>query len=164
MSNPGPGYDFCYTPQVLRLHGAYSFDFVRETQLRPMFHHSKFARNPEFLSTPLQAFDNNTADTAIPRSARWEEKTINKLFWRGSSTGDSYTNTGKKDGDWRRSHRPRLHLMMQQVEGDRDVYVKRDLLWRKETWSNRKLNEVYMDVGLSGQPHQVGRGVVRTGD
>lgn len=54
--------------------------------------------------------------------------------------------------------------MMQQVEGDRDVYVKRDLLWRKETWSNRKLNEVYMDVGLSGQPHQVGRGVVRTGD
>ena len=117
-----------------------------------MFHHCTAVRNPGFLTTPLQAYENVSADAQLD----WDRKTINKLFWRGTSTGDSYTNTGKKDGDWRRSHRPRLHLLAQKQEGDREIYVERKSGWGKETWRNAELNEKYMDVGLTGKPHQVG--------
>lgn len=153
MYDPAPGYDFCYTPENLRLHGALSFDFTRETILRPIFQLSKFARNPEFLTTPLQAYENVTSEAARKKTMKWEDKTVDKLFWRGSSTGDSYAK--KKNGDWRRSHRPRLHLMAQNGQGSDEVYVQRGRQWERESWEKGKLNEVYLDVGLTGKPHQV---------
>jgi len=115
---------------------------------------SKFARNPELLSTPLQAFENHTSSEAKSKTLPWEYKSLDKLFWRGSSTGDSYSHS-KKDGDWRRSHRPRLHLMAQQVEGESVVHVQQDREWVAETWSVSRLNEKYTDIGLTDKPRQV---------
>ncbi len=102
----------------------------------------------------MEAYENATSSAARSKYVPWEQKTINKLFWRGSSTGDSYS--VRKNYDWRRSHRPRLHLMMQNETGDAPVWVKRGREWSEESWSVAKLNEVYMDVGLAGKPHQVG--------
>ena len=152
--DPRPGFDFCDFPELLQYHGAWSFDYTRETELRPIFQMSKLARNPEFLTPPLQAYENTTSAEAKAKTQLWEDKTIDKLFWRGSSTGDSFTKN-KKNSDWRRSHRPRLHLLAQRTEGDENVWVARDGGWELETWSVKKLNERYMDVGIIGPIHQV---------
>jgi hypothetical protein len=157
--DPRPGYDFCYTPKNLLLHGALSFDFARESILRPLFQLSKFSRSPELLTTPLQAYDNVTSKAAIRNTMDWHEKTLDQLFWRGSSTGDSYSKVKHgKDANWRLSHRPRLHLLAQDGTGTAKVLVERNDGWVAETWSREKLNEAYLDVGLTGKPHQVSRG------
>jgi hypothetical protein len=152
--DPRPTFDFCANPSLLQQHGSLSFDFVRETMLRPIFQLSKFSRNPEFLTTPLEAYENATSKSAMEKYTPWEGKTENKLFWRGSSTGDSYSK--RKNYDWRNSHRPRLHLMAQATEGDEKVWVERGKDWELEAWNQGKLNEKYLDVGLAGKPHQVG--------
>jgi len=153
VDDPRPGYDYCDAPDNLKLHGALSFDFARETMLRPIFQLSKFARNPEFLTTPLQAFENHTTKAAREKTMPWEEKTVNKLFWRGTSTGDSFSKANKRD--WRKSHRPRLHLFAQNSKGNEQVYVQRGQSWELESWDGGKLNEMYLDIGLIGGPRQV---------
>ncbi|WVR06184.1 hypothetical protein IAU60_003214 [Kwoniella sp. DSM 27419] len=151
--DPLQTYDFCYNPALLKQHGSLSFDFARDNVLRPIFQLSKFTRNPEFLTTPLEAYENFTTPEARSKHVPWEKKSISKLFWRGSSTGDSYSK--RKDYTWRQSHRPRLALMTQETEGVRDVWVKRKIAgWDKESWAVAKLNERYMDVGLTGKAHQ----------
>ncbi|WWC88904.1 uncharacterized protein L201_003819 [Kwoniella dendrophila CBS 6074] len=150
--DPLQTYDFCYNPSLLKLHGSLSFDFCRETVLRPIFQLSKFVRNPEFLTTPLEAYDNFTSSEGRKKYVPWEQKTISKLFWRGSTTGDSYSK--RKDYTWHQSHRPRLALMTQEKKGLKDVWVKRGKDWDKESWSISRLNEAYMDIGLTGGPHQ----------
>jgi hypothetical protein len=153
MADPRPAFDWCQNPITQQLHGTMSFDFPRETVLRPIFVLSKFSRNNEFLFPPMEAYENATSTAARKKYLPWESKTINKVFWRGSSTGDSYS--VRKNYDWRRSHRPRLHLMTQNTTGDVDLWVKRGREWAEEKWSVGKLNEYYMDVGLTGKPHQV---------
>ncbi|WRT67552.1 uncharacterized protein IL334_004524 [Kwoniella shivajii] len=150
--DPLQTYDYCYNPSLLKTHGSLSFDFCRETVLRPIFQLSKFVRNPELLTTPLEAYENFTSTDAQKKYVPWEEKTISKLFWRGSTTGDSYSK--RKDYTWHQSHRPRLALMTQAKEGLKNVWVKRGKEWDKESWGISKLNEAYMDVGLTGVPHQ----------
>lgn len=152
LADPRPAFDFCQNPITQKLHGTMSFDFPRETVLRPIFVLSKFSRNNEFLFPPMEAYENATTPEARKKFQPWEAKTINKLFWRGSSTGDSYS--VRKNYDWRRSHRPRLHLMMQNETGNVDIWIKHGREWAEEEWSTAKVNEYYMDVGLTGKPHQ----------
>ncbi|WWD18275.1 hypothetical protein CI109_102725 [Kwoniella shandongensis] len=152
--DPLETYDFCYNPDLIDQHGALSFDFARDTMLRPIFQLSKFVQNPEFLTTPLEAYENHTSPSAQKKFVPWEEKSISKLFWRGSTTGDSYSKRSNSDYTWHQSHRPRLALMTQATEGHRDVWVRRWNAWEKESWGIAKLNEAYMDIGLTGGPHQ----------
>ncbi|WVQ80599.1 hypothetical protein IAT38_002704 [Cryptococcus sp. DSM 104549] len=154
IADPLRTYDYCENPELLDLHGSLSFDFVRETVLRPIFQLSKFVRNPEFLTTPLEAYENFTSAAAQKKHAPWAEKTIDKLFWRGSSTGDSYSKRSNSDYTWRQSHRPRLALKTQATEGTERVWVQRGKAWEHEEWGVGELNEKYMDVGLTGVPHQ----------
>jgi ABC-type antimicrobial peptide transport system ATPase subunit len=54
----------------------------------------------------------------------------------------------------------KLHFLANQgngrrVDADVGVWVKRGREWEWEKWRKMKLSEVYMDVGLTGQPHQV---------
>ncbi|EIW68082.1 hypothetical protein TREMEDRAFT_63970 [Tremella mesenterica DSM 1558] len=144
--------DFCVHPRLTHLHGALSFDTPRDTVLRPLFQYSKLSLNPEFLTTPLEAFANLSSSAAQEKYSPWEEKTVNKLFWRGSGTGDAYSK--RKNYNWRQSHRTRLALMAQRRDGDEEVWVKRGREWEKEKWGVGKLNEAYLDVGMSGKPHQ----------
>ena len=146
-------YDFCHNPSLQTLHGALSWDSPRDTQLRPIFQLSKNVLNPEFLMTPLEAYENATTPSAMKKYVPWEEKTIEKLFWRGSTTGDSYFK--RPDYDWRTSHRTRLGLLTAANTGSRDIWVDRAGSWEKESWGLVRLNDKYLDVGLSGKPHQV---------
>lgn len=150
-----PGMDWCNVPEVKKLHGTMSFDVTKDTTLRPIFVLSKHQRNNEFLFPAMEAYENSTSKDALKKHLPWSAKTINKLFWRGSSTGDSYSRRkSNPDYDWRKTHRPRLHLMMQAEEGDAEIWLKRGREWAPETWSVKKLNAEYMDVGLMGKPHQ----------
>lgn len=135
-----------------------SFDFTRETMLRPIFVLSKHMRNNEFLFPPMEAYDNATDAAALKKYKPWTEKTINKVFWRGSSTGDSYSKRkGDAQYDWRNQHRTRLALMSQNKTGEAEIWVNRHGTWEPESWSVEKLNDMYLDIGLTGKPHQVSR-------
>lgn len=151
IHDPQATYDFCQSPSHLQQHGSFSFDFPRQSRLRPLFQWSKQYRNSDILSTPLEAYSNTS--TYIP----WDQKTDKRIFWRGSPTGDSYRKGKHTDdlGGWRMSHRPRLALMAQETEGMRKVWVQRGKVWKLEEWNRRELNEEYLDIGLTGHPHQV---------
>lgn len=153
IHDPYPTYDLCHSPSLLSTHGSHSFPFPRESKLRPLFQLSKFSRDPSFLTTPLEAYDNHTSDAGAAKYAPWADKTVDKLFWRGSSTGDHYSH--RKGYDWRKSHRPRLHFLAQATEGQVGLWVQRGKEWVWEMVGKGKVNERYMDVGLTGKPHQV---------
>ena len=148
-------YDFCSNPSHLRTHGSFSFNFARQSKLRPLFQWSKQLRSPDILTTPLEAYTNSSPHQASNAYTTWSNKTTNKLFWRGSSTGDAYTKNKNTNGTWRDSHRPRLALMAQAKEGLGKVWVKRGKEWRLEEWTKKRLSEEYLDIGLTGFPHQV---------
>lgn len=133
---------------MLFQHGGLSIKHERDSALRPIFQLSKFARNPEFLTTPLDAYENATSS----HSLSWDQKTEDKVLWRGTTTGDSYSK--RKNYDWHKSHRPRLVLMANSDEGERDIWVKRNGMWQSETWPMAELNAHWMDVALSAEPHQ----------
>lgn len=155
MQDVRPIFDFCQNPIIQKQHGTMSFDFARESVLRPIFVLSKFSRNNEFLFPPLEAYENSTSAAGRKHYLPWNEKTINKLFWRGSSTGDSYSKRKiDPEYNWRNSHRPRLHLKLQNQTGESEIWVKRGREWVPEQWNNGELNKAYMDVGLTGKPHQ----------
>ncbi len=86
----------------------------------------------------------------------WNEKTNEKLFWRGQSTGDSYSKR-KSDPEynWRSSHRPRLHnFANNNTEESSEIWLKKGREWEPETWSTKELGKAYFDIGLTGKPHQ----------
>jgi hypothetical protein len=45
--------------------------------------------------------------------------------------------------------------MAQEIEGMRRVWVQRGNVWKLEEWNRGQLNEGYLDIGLTGHPHQV---------
>jgi hypothetical protein len=105
----------------------------------------------------LEAYENHTSPHAINQYTPWDQKTTNKVFWRGSGTGDAYTKSKNTKGTWRDSHRPRLALMAQAKEGLGSIWVKRGKEWKLEEWTKKRLNQEYLDIGLTGKPHQVSR-------
>ena len=149
--------DYCYSPDLLHFHGALSYDVARGTKLRPMFHQSKIMQSPEIVLTPLDFYSNashkGTQDQFLP----WDEKDIAKMQWRGKMTGDFYS--GRRDYNWRNSHRIRLHTMTHDNEGQVGIYVKgrRSGAWEWQSWDKKLINEAYTDAGLTDKPFQVGR-------
>lgn len=155
--DPVERMSYCDNPELMTLHGCFTWPQRREAKLRPVFQLSKPIQNGEFLTTPLEAYFNATSQNGMDEASEWSEKTISKLFWRGASTGDAYTQpkASRPDYDWRTSHRPRLHLFGQRTEGEAKVWVKRDdRRWDQETFSISELNDRYLDVGLAGKVHQ----------
>ncbi|KAL7424320.1 hypothetical protein Q5752_000002 [Cryptotrichosporon argae] len=144
-----PTYDYCYQPDLMQYHGAFTWRPARDPSLRPVFQMSKTIRNQEFVITPLQMYFNASTEEAL--YVPWEDKTDSRVLWRGRGTGDTYF---KRDGyDWRDSHRPRAHLVANRQDGESDVWVERKG-WVKERIGNKVLNEAYLDIGLIGKPHQ----------
>lgn len=83
-------------------------------------------------------------------STSWDGRAP-KAFWRGSTTGNHFTLK-----DWKRSHRIVLHFLANAEEGNVDILVEGE--GNKgvgtKTFSQKELNERYMDIGLVGQPIQ----------
>lgn len=47
--------------------------------------------------------------------------------------------------------------MSQNKTGEAEIWVNRHGTWEPESWSVEKLNDMYLDIGLTGKPHQVSR-------
>ncbi|ODO05251.1 hypothetical protein L198_01942 [Cryptococcus wingfieldii CBS 7118] len=154
-----PTMDFCEYPELKRLHGAMSYDYVNRSPsvLKPILVLSKFPFDASFQTTPMEGYANITADD-LPYLGTWADKTDNRLFWRGSTTGGYGTQR-----DWKESHRMRLHLMINGPKGGdawwdqqlRDVMVPDgegsfNVVRRWE----RVLSKAYADVKLAGVPVQ----------
>jgi hypothetical protein len=45
--------------------------------------------------------------------------------------------------------------MAQAKEGLGSIWVKRGKEWKLEEWTKKRLNQEYLDIGLTGKPHQV---------
>ncbi len=152
--------DFCQNPQLKRIHGALGIDYFGRSpsELRPLFVLSKFANNAEFVITPLEAYHNFSTKPELD-NLTWEDKIDDRLFWRGSSTG------GLHGLDkWERSHRMRLHLMMngrKGKEGEMSELEKEVMMpdgnggFEMRSVDMKTLNDAYMDVALGGRPVQV---------
>ncbi|KAG7529747.1 hypothetical protein FFLO_05436 [Filobasidium floriforme] len=151
-------FGFCENPWLKRIHGAMHLDYFGRSpsELRPLVVLSKYSNNAEILAVPLQAFQN--LSTIESEFYPWEEKDIDKVFWRGSSTGGF-----NHQRPWQDSHRMRLHLMINGPKGKEQVLKDstRDVMmpdgkggFNLETLDEATLTKVYMDVGLSGKPIQ----------
>ncbi|WWD18455.1 hypothetical protein CI109_102907 [Kwoniella shandongensis] len=125
--------DFCEYPELKRLHGAMSLDYAHRSPsvLKPVLVLSKFPGDASFQTTPMEAYMNITEED-VPFLGVWNEKTDNRLFWRGSTTGGY---GGQRD--WKESHRMRLHLMINGPKGG-------------DSWWDQQLREVMVPDGESG--------------
>ena len=65
----------------------------------PLFTSATSPFHSDLLVTPLEQFD-----FAAGPDVRWANKTIDKLYWRGSTTGIAFN----ANSQWRQSQRPRL--------------------------------------------------------
>ncbi|OCF54896.1 hypothetical protein L486_07552 [Kwoniella mangroviensis CBS 10435] len=128
-----PTMDFCEYPELKRLHGAMSLDYAHRSPsiLKPILVLSKFPGDASFQTTPMEAYMNIT-ESDVPYLGSWEDKTDNRLFWRGSTTGGY---GGQRD--WKESHRMRLHLMINGPKGG-------------DTWWNQQLREIMVPDGEGG--------------
>jgi hypothetical protein len=84
----------------------------------------------------------------------WSEKTIPKLFWRGSLTGafhNYYT-------PWRQSQRERMIYLANSQEGYKDVLVEteRGEIEMKE-FGVKEMNDRWLDIAPTGGAVQVSR-------
>ncbi|GFZ45243.1 hypothetical protein JCM24511_02969 [Saitozyma sp. JCM 24511] len=154
-----PTMEFCDFPELKRLHGAMHIDYEdrSRSQIKPVLVLSKFPGDASFQTTPLEAYTNLTDEDAA-YLGRWEDKTENRLFWRGSTTGGYNVHR-----DWKESHRMRLHLMINGPKGGdiwwdkgvRDVMVPDGENGYKvvRRWE-KVLSAAYTDVKLAGGAHQ----------
>lgn len=83
----------------------------------------------------------------------WEEKTIPKLFWRGTLTG-AFHNWWTP---WQKSQRERMSYLVIEKDVDKEVLVDMgDGKVELRKYEAGKMNEMYMDVAPVGGAMQVG--------
>lgn len=105
----------------------------------------KTAWNADLMGVPLDAVN----QTQPPM--KWSEKTIPKLFWRGTLTG-AFHNWFT---DWRSSQRERAIYLSREKEGEMELLLDTGSNPVKKTYSRKELNEKYMDIAPVGKANQV---------
>lgn len=151
--------DFCENPSLKRLHGTMSLDYPNRSpsQIRPLLVLCKFPGDTSFQTPALQAF---TPAKMEDPAAEWDRKSLNLLFWRGSTTGGF-----DRQMDWRQSHRLRLHFFINGKKSGDPTWEHSQLEvmmpdgndgFKLETRPLPILREAYTEIALSGRPNQVG--------
>lgn len=140
--------DICQHPEAMHLHGFTSAPGTNLANLVPLFTFAKTNLHSDILATPLEQY----SSTYIGFDPVWENKTINKLLWRGSTTGAEFA----KNVEWKLSQRARLHFMGHEKEGKKHVLWadKKESKMRVNDFATKALNDEYMDVAFSGHPVQ----------
>lgn len=132
----------------MHLHGFTSAPGTNLANLVPLFTFAKTNLHSDVLATPLEQY----SDTYIGYDPVWDEKSINKLLWRGSTTGAEFA----KGVEWQLSQRARLHFMTHETEGKKNVLWadKKESKMRVDDFNTKDLNQLYMDASFSGVPVQ----------
>ena len=137
--------NYCNNPDLIYLHGVWSFHHTHETRLKPMWVHCKWIQDPSFLLPAMPGFGGILRDDA--QVVPWADRRDARLFWRARSTGIDF-HTG---WDWRAAHRVRLHTLATGRDGDAEVLEETpEGALRLRRYPKDQLNRRYMDAGLVG--------------
>lgn len=147
--------DLCANPEWQYLHGFTSWPGPRPMVLMPLFSFARSTLHSDLLCVPLEQYWDVPPEDEDPP---WEEKSHNKVVWRGSTTGVWF----ERETWWRSSQRMRLVAL----SNDRDA----DGAWgRKVRFTERQrgkesivekvvdpeaLEQRYLDVGFAGEMGQ----------
>ena len=139
--------DICQHPETMPLHGFTLSVGTNLGELVPLFTFAKTSVHNDILATPLEQY----SPTYIGNFKPWEQMPINKLLWRGSTTGSE----NMVNIDWQASQRARMHFLTHETEGEREV------MWADEQGNARidkfpvqQLNEYAFDTSFAGEPLQ----------
>ncbi|GAA5885978.1 hypothetical protein JCM6882_004220 [Rhodosporidiobolus microsporus] len=138
--------DLCQHPESRKLHGHTMQQGVPLGPLVPLFTFAKTRLHSDILTTPIEQWEAHY----IGYEPAWEGKSMNKLLWRGSTTGVEFD----RHTPWRKSQRARLHLMSHETEGERSVIWSQRGQLRESNISTATLNQLYMDTSFSGALQQ----------
>lgn len=144
--------DFCRHPHNIPLHsltGNYGVG-PRAVKLWPVFAQSKMSLYADILVTPLEQFEQE-----VGPDPDWESKRINKIMWRGSSTGSKYA----REIIWRSAQRVRLAYLTnsksKRIEKRIFTTSSFDNVTLESFQSSlERVNEHYFDIRFTGQPIQ----------
>jgi len=137
--------NYCNNPDLIYLHGVWSYNHTHESRLKPMWVHCKWIQDQSFLMPALPGFGSFIRDDA--KIVPWKDRTDARLFWRARSTGVDF-NTG---WNWRAAHRIRLHIFATGREGEAEVLEETPQgRLQLRQYPKGQLNQRYMDAGLVG--------------
>lgn len=139
--------DICRHPNNMKLHGFTSSAGTDAGSLVPLFTFAKTNIHSDILVPPLEQYS-ETYDGFDPP---FSEKGINKLLWRGSTTGAEFS----KGVDWKSSQRSRLHFLGREANGTRNVLLSNEAEAAREVVIPiSRMNSAYLDLSFSGHPAQ----------
>ena len=145
--------NYCNNPDLIYLHGVWSFHHTHETRLKPMWVHCKWIQDQSFLMPALPGFESIIRDNA--KVVPWKDRMDTRLFWRARSTGVDF-HTG---WNWRAAHRIRLHTLTTGSDGEVEVLEETPQGHLQLQWYPKgQLNRQYMDTGLVGPLVQCDKG------
>jgi len=144
--------DFCKHPQNIPLHsltGNYGVG-PRAVNLWPVFSQSKLSIYADILVTPLEQFGQD-----VGLDPDWEQKTANKILWRGSATGSKYA----REIVWRSAQRVRLGYLTNSKSKniEKQIYTtsRADNVTLEAFQSSlERVNDGYFDIKFTGEPIQ----------
>lgn len=144
--------DFCAHPLNVPLHsltGNYGVG-PRAVNLLPLFSHSKMTLYADILVTPLEQYE-----ALVGLDPDWENKTQNKILWRGSTTGSRYD----RGIVWRSTQRVRLALLTNSQDTNLNKTIYTTSIKDPNTLSTYEaplpnLNEQFFDILFTGEPLQ----------
>jgi hypothetical protein len=139
--------DICQHPEIMPLHGATTSLGTNLGELVPLFAFAKTVVHSDILATPLEQY----SSSYIGDDPDWEHKSINKVLWRGSTTGAEFA----KNVKWELSQRARLHFLSHAEEGSLPVMFANEAgMERQGIFDIKGLNEAYLDTSFSGEAVQ----------
>ncbi|GAA5996512.1 uncharacterized protein JCM10292_003018 [Rhodotorula paludigena] len=138
--------DLCLHPEARKLHGHTMQQGVPLGPLVPLFTFAKMRLHSDILTTPIEQWEAHYVGYEPP----WEGKSMNKLLWRGSTTGVEFN----RHTPWRKSQRARLHIMSHETEGTKTILWSQRGQLREANVSVATLNDLYMDTSFSGALQQ----------
>lgn len=142
IHNHPAAMDICNHPEIMPLHGYTTSIGTNLGELVPLFTFAKTVVHSDILATPLEQY----SSTYIGDDPDWQNKTMNKVLWRGSTTGVEFA----EHVQWQLSQRARLHFLSHQSEGDEPVlYAENNGKMRMKAFPVKDLNENYLVCFLS---------------
>ncbi|GAA5910466.1 hypothetical protein JCM8208_004485 [Rhodotorula glutinis] len=138
--------DLCLHPEARKLHGHTMQQGVPLGPIVPLFAFAKTKLHSDILTTPIEQWEAHYVGYEPP----WSGKSMNKLLWRGSTTGVEFN----RHTPWRKSQRARIHIMSHETEGERHVIWSQRGQLRDANVSTAVLNDLYMDTSFAGALQQ----------
>lgn len=165
--------DVCAHPSIVPIHGVLSHNSPHHSPLTPLFSLSKTSLHSDILGVPFEQWVDTNSDSVEGSLIKFEDKTNDKLLWRGSNTGAFYRHEGELD--WRKTHRHRFVELVNGLKEGGNIWEElrvlpggKGLQGHKGKGNSgseamtvgdlsqvvvkRRMNEEWMDVSFAGQP------------